>query len=138
MYGLFLTWIPRYFKFLFQLLHIDLQLLQGEHLSEIKGIAEDLEIDYIDAVLINYIYEFEAFCTSIIVKNSNGTIIHGRNLDFGFSEALRNTTYIANFYKNDEHIFDAVMFAGYIGIMTAEKAGAYSLSINLRQPIKSK
>ena len=46
---------------------------------------------------------------------------------------MRNITYIANFYKGGEHIFDAVMFAGDIGVYTGMKKGAFSVSENDRQ-----
>jgi hypothetical protein len=48
---------------------------------------------------------------------------------------MRNITYIANFYKDGEHFFDAVMFAGDIGLYTGFKAGAFSVSENDREMI---
>jgi hypothetical protein len=48
---------------------------------------------------------------------------------------MRNITYNANFYKDGKHIFDAVMFAGDIGIYTGFKEGAFSLSENDREII---
>jgi hypothetical protein len=46
---------------------------------------------------------------------------------------MRDITFIANFYKNGEHIFDAIMFAGDIGVYTGVKPGAFSISENDRQ-----
>jgi hypothetical protein len=54
-------------------------------------------------------------------------------LDFSFPDEMRNVTYIANYYKGGEHIFDAVMFAGDIGVYTGVKKGAFSVSENDRQ-----
>jgi hypothetical protein len=48
---------------------------------------------------------------------------------------MRNITYIANFYKGGKHVFDAVMFAGDIGVYTGFKPGAFSLSENDREII---
>jgi len=58
--------------------------------------------------------------------------MHGRNLDFSFADQMRELTYIANWYKGGEHIFDTVMFAGDIGVFTGMKKGAFSVSENDR------
>ena len=64
----------------------------------------------------------------------DGTIVHDRNLDFAFAPAMRNMTFIGKFYKGDEYLFDSTMFAGYNGMHTGERPGAYSISINERKP----
>lgn len=43
-------------------------LRQSEHYNEIAGIAEVLEIDIHTALMLNYVYEFDSYCTSLIVK----------------------------------------------------------------------
>jgi len=45
---------------------------------------------------------------------------------------MRDLTYVANFYKDGAHIFDAVMFAGDIGVYTGMKPNAFSVSENDR------
>jgi hypothetical protein len=64
----------------------------------------------------------------------DGTIVHDRNLDFAFAEIMRNVTYVAKFMKGDEYLYDAMMFAGYNGVMTGIKKGAFSISLNERKP----
>ncbi|EGD73975.1 hypothetical protein PTSG_05669 [Salpingoeca rosetta] len=49
--------------------------------DEIRGAAEEIGIDVGDLVLSNLIYETNAFCTSIVAQQANGTILHGRDLD---------------------------------------------------------
>lgn len=63
--------------------------------------AEVIGIDTHIAVLINYVYELSSYCTSLIAKLNDGTIIHERNLDFTFPDDTRNLTYVAKFYKGD-------------------------------------
>lgn len=36
-----------------------------------------------DLALLNCFYELTRFCTSILAKDRNENLIHGRNLDFG-------------------------------------------------------
>ena len=102
-----------------------------------EGIVEAIDSDKITlskAVLLNALYEIEAYCTSIIAKGADGSIIHQRNLDFGNTNKMRKITYSATFTKNGEYVYDAVMFAGNLGVYTAVKKGAYSVSENERFP----
>jgi len=70
-----------------------------------------------------------------VARGPDGTIFHGRNLDFSFSDSMRNITYVGNYYKDGKHIFDAIMFAGDIGIYTGFKEGVFSVSENDREII---
>jgi hypothetical protein len=60
----------------------------------------------------------------------NGTIIHSRNLDFEEPSIMRKVVYRAIFKKNGLYSFDAVMFAGTVGIYTGMKKGSFSVSEN--------
>jgi hypothetical protein len=61
---------------------------------------------------------------------SNGTIIHARNLDFDNADQMRKLTFRAKFVKQGQEKFEAVMFAGTIGVYTGIKKGAFSISEN--------
>lgn len=79
--------------------------------------AEILGYDTYIILLLNYAFELgDALCTSIVARQPDGKIIHGRNMDFAFPDAMRNASYIGQFYKNGEYIFEAVMFGGYVGV----------------------
>lgn len=95
-------------------------------MSDVTGIKMS------DFLVLNYLYEFEAFCTSIITKSADGTILHGRNLDFAYPDEMRDITFIGNFYKGGVHIFDGVLMAGVVGVYTGVKEGAFSVSENFR------
>jgi hypothetical protein len=60
----------------------------------------------------------------------NGTIIHGRIMDFDNPSELRDVSFNANFLKGGKHHFSAVMFAGTVGIYTGMKPNAFSIEIN--------
>jgi len=47
---------------------------------------------------------------------------------------MRSITYVGIFYKGGEYLFDSTIFAGYNGVMTGTRKGAYSVSINERKP----
>ena len=56
--------------------------MEEPYKSEIKGIAKYIKSDVYNVTLYNLVYEFSAFCTSIIVQDTQGNIFHGRNVDF--------------------------------------------------------
>lgn len=62
----------------------------------------------------------------------NGTIIHARNLDFDNADYMRTITYRSKFVKGGHEKFEAVMFAGTVGVYTGMRKGAYSISENQR------
>lgn len=81
---------------------------------------------------MNFLYELESWCTSIVAKQPDGQIIHSRNLDFDFADNMRKMTYRAKFTKGGKYSYDAVMFGATIGTYTGFKKGAYSISENQR------
>ncbi len=92
-----------------------------------------LGLDSSVLLMAQYVYEFSAFCTSVIAYDNEGTIIHNRNLDFAFAPTMRNITYEAHFMKNGSLNYKAVMFAGMNGVMTGHREG-FSISLNERKP----
>ena len=47
---------------------------------------------------------------------------------------MRNITYEGWFYRGDQLLFRATMFAGMNGVMTGERPNAFSISLNSRNP----
>lgn len=130
----FLTLVPDIVLDMIEYLGRALHWVNPEYYEEVDGIAYYLEQDIGPVMFMQYVFEFSSFCSSIIVKSKEGKILHDRNLDFPFSPVMRNVTYVAHFYKGDQYLFESTMFAGYNGILTGIKKGAYSISINGRSP----
>ena len=45
---------------------------------------------------------------------------------------MRKITFRARFMRDEQYVYDAVMFAGTVGVYTGFKAGAFSISENQR------
>jgi N-acylethanolamine-hydrolysing acid amidase len=71
--------------------------LQPEYYMEIEGMAGAIGVNTNSLLLAQYINEFSAFCTSVVGYTANGTVFHGRNMDFLFEATMRNITYQAEF-----------------------------------------
>jgi len=83
--------------------------------------------------MLNYAFELhQALCTSVVARMPDGHVIHGRNLDFGFADTMRNSTFRAQFYKGGKFLFESTQFGGFTGVTTAYKPGEFSMSLNAR------
>jgi hypothetical protein len=113
---------------------LDKHIPQPYH-DEFYSIAQAISMPLADIVLINLVYELNTYCTSLLVRTVNGTILHGRNLDFYLeTDLLRRLTFHGKFIRTSkpEFQYESIHFAGSIGLLTGLRQGYFSLSINQR------
>tara|TARA_Y200000002_G_scaffold335638_1_gene303293 strand:- start:526 stop:957 length:432 start_codon:yes stop_codon:yes gene_type:complete len=109
------------------------------------GISKMTDIDVGSLFVMNVMYELFGACTSIVARSGNGTIWHGRNLDFGFfmgtnasthnwllTQNLRDLLVDVTFMKGGKALYRSVTYAGFVGLLTGSKHGGFSLSVNIR------
>lgn len=148
---------PKVVGDLLKVLMADLDGYLGELGQEMKAIAEYLELDLGVVVTLNFAYELrrlggghpnttgnltvsqwssggfgEMACTSIVAQDPNGSILHGRNLDWNIPDNIRNLTVQAKFIKNSRVLFTSDVTAGFVGILTGMSVHGFSVSINER------
>lgn len=120
---------------------------------EIVGMADAVDgLSVSDVVLGNILYELTAYgndqllgtaahvikggdvrmCTSIVAQTVNGTIYHGRNLDYSFPDLLRDLTIIVDFQLSGETLYTGTTFAGMVGLLTGQKPNVYTVSVDER------
>jgi acid ceramidase len=113
---------------------LDKHIPQPYH-DEFYSIARAISMPLADIVLINLVYELRTYCTSLLVRRVNGTILHGRNLDFDLeTDLLRRLTFHGKFFRTSkpEFQYESIHFAGSIGLLTGLRQEYFSLSINQR------
>jgi len=107
-----------------------------EYAQEIQGCAKAVNIPYGWLTLFNLGYEVSDACTSIVAETLDGKILHARNLDFwegmGFTNTLKEMAFVADMQKGGKTLFKATTFAGYVGVLSAMKPNAFSLTIDTR------
>eukprot|EP00347_Sterkiella_histriomuscorum_P004243 403361198 len=130
--------IPSIAQKMFEKLDWIVWYFHEEHYYEIQGMAEAAGIETHLAVMLNFVYEFDSYCTSLIARLSNGQIVHQRNLDFYFADHSRELVYIAKFYRGDQYLYDGVFFGGIVATYTAYKEGSFAITLNQRSPSHSK
>ena len=107
---------------------------QDPYGDELIGIANSTGLPLGDVVMYNIFYEIFTVCTSIVSQDSNGHMLHARNLDFGLflgwetqnkswiiSELLRPMTINVNFTRGGKLQYITTGFAGFIGVFTGVK-----------------
>ena len=115
---------------------------------EMVGVAEAVSgVNVGDVVLGNMLYEVTAFshgkwgaggrgqpkmCTSIVAEAINGTIYHGRNLDYTFTNVLSDMTVIIDFQEGGKTVYTGTTFAGMVGLLTAQKPHGYTITLDER------
>lgn len=62
----------------------------------------------------------------------NGTVIHGRNLDFDFPSVLNQLVYLALYKVDGVIVAEAPSIAGYIGAYTGLRYDSFTVSYNVR------
>jgi hypothetical protein len=124
LFALYKTHVPSSIVSIYEFIYWTWDISNHESYMELKGIhdaIDDPELTLSTMVMVNTMYELESYCTSIIAKMSNGTIIHQRNMDFDGADLLRKASFNANFVKNGSVVFQGTLFAGTIGVYTGIK-----------------
>ena len=65
-----------------------------------ESLAQKIGLETYQTFFVNSIVDFSSFCTSIVARMENGTIIHARNLDFDFPDILNRLVYLALYKVN--------------------------------------
>lgn len=104
----FYTEVPDFALTAFDVLAPLWWIVDHQKYEEVRGIVETVnspKVTLARGILLNTLYELQAWCTSIVAQTPLGEIIHARNLDFDFADNMRKITYRAHFKQGDESIF---------------------------------
>eukprot|EP00300_Choanocystis_sp_HF-7_P043399 c9972_g1_i2.p1 GENE.c9972_g1_i2~~c9972_g1_i2.p1 ORF type:complete len:394 (-),score=76.26 c9972_g1_i2:106-1287(-) len=127
-----------------------------DYVDEMHSLARGLNISLGNVVLLNLVYQFETlrvncsswnttgptpdcppdgpegYCTSIIAKDSSGSIIHGRNLDWDFTNDMLDFVMEIEFQRNNTVVMTSNMIVGSVGVLNAVSSSKVGVSINAR------
>lgn len=115
---------------------LNLLYFPPEYAAEIRGCADEMGIEYGWLTIVNLGYEATDACTSILAQTNDNKILHVRNMDFWdgiwLTNHLKNLALQAEYQKGGKTMFHVTTFAGYVGVLSGMKPGAFSISINTR------
>lgn len=83
-------------------------------------------------------YEFSTFpaCTGILIRNSEGKVMHGRNLDFEMWEILAKLVTNVEYYKGGKKLFSIDTIVGSVFALTGIRDGAFAINVDTRKAKK--
>lgn len=104
-----------------------------EYLEEMLYLCRFFECSCSVYILLQFIFELGASCTSIIFPNpaDNGSLCHFRTLDWQV-KLLKKTTFCLDVSKKGQLLYSNVTFVGYLGTFTSTKHNHFSVSLNYR------
>jgi hypothetical protein len=114
-----------------------LQVVPAERREELDACARALGRESSDLVLINYLYELSAKCSSLVVERADGRPLHGRNLDWPGCQVLCDCTIRLRATRGGRLLYECLTWPGYLGVLTAVAPGRFSVSVNFRDQEKT-
>eukprot|EP00462_Mataza_sp_D1_P024885 CAMPEP_0175130378 /NCGR_PEP_ID=MMETSP0087-20121206/5975_1 /TAXON_ID=136419 /ORGANISM="Unknown Unknown, Strain D1" /LENGTH=670 /DNA_ID=CAMNT_0016412593 /DNA_START=20 /DNA_END=2032 /DNA_ORIENTATION=+ len=106
--------------------------VQQPFADEMRGISSASGVGLGEILLMNFIYDITAGCTSIVSQDVNGQIFHSRNLDYAFPGYLRNLTIQVDFLERGSVSYRGTTYAGYVGLLTGMRPNSFTVSIDER------
>jgi len=101
------------------------------YIEELRAISKRANIPVDKLIIMQLCYEMFAACTSIIINEDTETV-HYRTMDWEMRD-LADLTIMIDFVKDDEKLFTATSWAGYVGVMTGVKQNVCSIALNYRR-----
>lgn len=108
-------------------------IIREEYIAELSCIASISGFSEDEVLMANLYYDVMKFyfgCTAFGVE-SNGVVLHARNLDWWTEEnRLSKYSMIFNFCENGEVVFKTIGWPGFIGALSGTHPGCFSLTLN--------
>lgn len=80
-------------------------------------------------------YEYSTFnaCTGILIRNSAGKVMHGRNLDFEMWDILAKLVVNVEYYQGAKRMFSVDTVVGSVFALTGIRHGAFAVNVDTRK-----
>ena len=103
-------------------------------MREIDALAKLSGYPFEKIFFFNFFYEFSTvpICTGFLIRNKEGNVMHGRNLDFEMWELLAKLLVTIDYYKDGNYIYTSYSIAGSVFALTGVRPGAFSINVDTR------
>jgi hypothetical protein len=105
-----------------------------DFVAEIDAQAQLMGVPFEKMFFYNFFYEFSTIplCTGFLVRNSEGVVMHGRNLDFEMWELVSRLLVTIDYYRDGKFLYssDSVVITAFA--LTGMKPGAFSINVDTR------
>lgn len=106
-----------------------------DFVNEVHAVANLSGYPFNKLFFLNFMYEFSTIkaCTGILIRNSEGKVMHGRNLDFEMWEILAKLVVNVQYHKKGERIFSVDTVVGSVFALTGIRHGAFAINVDTRK-----
>ena len=106
-----------------------------DFVAEVDAIAKISGFPFEKLFFLNFLYEYSTFkaCTALLVRNSAGKVLHGRNLDFEMWDLIAKLIVTVDFYQGGKKMFSSDIVAGTVFAITGMRHGAFAANVNTRK-----
>lgn len=124
---------------------LELAKFGSEYEAELQGMVDTLHdpnVTLDSLKMVNMLYELQSptACAGVLWSTPNGTVMHGRNMDYAFhfdtpsGEKLNwpNVTFEATFSREGKPLFTETAWPGFVGIHTAMRVNGWGFQQNTR------
>jgi len=98
--------------------------------SEVWSFARAADVHPGKLLLMQFVYEASTACTSIIIPTAQP--IHLRTMEWQMPFDLRPMTAKVEFVRDGAVVCSGTTWCGYMGMLTAQRHGGFSVSVNYR------
>jgi len=99
--------------------------------EEVMGVATELSMAPADVVAMQVAYEVMGACTAVVAPSKEGPPIMHRTLDWDIPQ-IKALTIEVDFQRGGRSVFIGTTWAGYLGIATGMRPGAFAVAVNRR------
>lgn len=106
-----------------------------DFVAEVAAIAKLSGFPFDKLFFLNFFYEFSTFkaCTGILIRNAEGKVMHGRNLDFEMWNVLSNLVANVEYYRGNQRIYSVDTVVGSVFALTGIRHGAFAINVDTRK-----
>ena len=109
------------------------EIISSDYLEEIEFISSISKFSSNEILVANLYYDVLKFylgCTAFAFE-TNGTVLHSRNLDWWTdNNLLSSQSKIFDYQRNGSTVFKTVGWVGFIGVLSGTKPGKFSITLN--------
>lgn len=103
--------------------------------EEIRALAELSNQPFPKMFFLNFMYEFSTLkeCSGILVRDSTGKILHGRNLDFFMWDLLSKLVVNVQYFQGAKRVYSVDTVVGSVFALTGIRHGAFAINVDTRK-----
>jgi len=105
-----------------------------DFVAEVEALTKLSGYRFGQIFFLNWLYEYSTIkaCSAILVRNAQGKVMHGRNLDFEMWGLLARLVVDIDYYQGKKLVYTANTIIGSVFVLTGIRYGAFAVNVDTR------